>query len=221
MASARAKDILSPRLSLLMSAILLAALLIQAARTEAGGPSDPCASPTLTGTSTQDFAAGCIDEDGGSVKTESPATQSNPHWTKVTVPPGFPGGVTIEEHEEFPPEVDEVGAAGLAVDCDPSRGRYTCLISDIFTTQTTTRKKPMIFRFTVDKSTFPRGTRIGRIRIFHDEKRVPRCDDEDSVKIGYQLEQGQQSCHAKTVRLRNRDVRFVVLTTINGRWRFK
>ncbi len=211
-----ARRLLSPKLTLVLSIALLAGLLFSAAQTEAGEPS-VCPTPTTSSTPTQDSAAGCIDQNGGSVKTQPPATEENPHWTKVTVPPGFPGFVTIDESDERTFGGDEVSAQG-PVACVPS-SPYTCLVSDITTTQTTTRKKPMIFRFTLDKTVV--NVRLGRLRVEHDGRIIPRCDDEDSAKIGYELEQGQESCHAKTIRLRNRDVRLVVLSIVNGRWRFR
>lgn len=217
-----ARRLLSVKLTLVLSTALLAGLLVHVSFSAADVTPCPDPDPTITvsGTPvTQDQACGVVDEEGGTVKTDSPATSDNPHWTSVTIPPGFPGTVTISETDERFIGGDQVSAqGGSGPVCVPS-SPYTCLVSDITTQQTTTRKKPMIFRFTYDRSTIPAGKNIQRIRIFHNETRVPRCDDEDSVKIGYQLEQGQQFCHAKTVRLRNRDVRLVVLTVINGRWR--
>ncbi len=226
------RRLLSVKLTLLLSTALLAGLLVHVSFSAADVT--PCPDPTptspppiLTGVPVeQDHACGVVDEDGGSVKTDSPATQDNPHWTRVTIPPGFPGTVNILETEEFPEEGGGVEAAQVpAPVCDPTVGRYTCLSVDINTTQTTTRKKPMLFHFTFDKSTVPAGKRLSRIRVYHfpnpqsEPVRVPRCDDEDSAKIGYELEQGQQSCHAKTFRLANRDIRILVLSTINGRWK--
>jgi hypothetical protein len=211
--------LLSLKLTLVLSTALLAGLLVQVSFSQAG-KGDPCVGPSAPPpTSTDVFAAECIGEEGGSVKTQSPATEDNPHWTKVTVPPGFPGFVTIEEIDERDLGGDEVSAQGPSGPaCVPS-SPYTCLVSDITTTQTTTRRKPMIFQFIFDKSTIPPGKNIQRIRVYHDGVRIPRCDDERSTKIGYELEQGQESCHAKTFRQPNRDVRIVVLSIINGRWK--
>ncbi len=215
------RRLLSLKLTLVLSTALLAGLLAQVSFTAADVTSCPDSGPILTGVPVeQDHACGFVDEEGGSVKTDSPATEDNPHWTKVTIPPGFPGEVDILETEEFPEDGGGVEAAQVpAPVCDPAVGRYTCLSVDITTTQTTTRKKPMLFRFTFDKTTVPAGKRLGRIRVYHNGERVPRCDDEDSAKIGYELEQGQESCHAKTFRLANRDIRILVLSTINGRWK--
>ncbi|HEX2090103.1 MAG TPA: hypothetical protein VHI54_09310 [Actinomycetota bacterium] len=227
-----ARRLLSVKLTLVLSTTLLAGLLVHVSLSAADvTPCDtPTTPPTFSGpasaatTSTPDHACGVVDAEGGSVQTDPPATEDNPHWTKVTIPPGFPGTVDILETEEFvggDVAIAQVPAPG----CDPSAGRYTCLSVDITTTQTTTRKKPMLFRFTFDKSTVPAGKRLSRIRVYHfpnpqsEPVRVPRCDDEDSAKIGYELEQGQQSCHAKTTRLANRDIRILVLSTINGRWK--
>ncbi len=189
----------------------IAGLCLKGEPTAATPPEEPPPSE-----STEDHAVGFVGPEGGSVSTTGPATKDNPHTTKVTIPPGFPGTVTINETDERE-SVDDVSAA-QAPACIPSRP-YTCLVSDITTTQTTTRKKPMIFRFTLDKTVV--NVRLRRLRVEHDGRIIPRCDDEDSVKIGYQLEQGQESCHAKTVRVRNRDVRLLVLSIINGRWRFR
>lgn len=149
---------------------------------------------------TRDHAQGFVGPHGGTVETDGPATRDNPHWTRVRVPPGFPGLVKIDEGER--------------ATCDTDR-RYVCLFTDI-RSPTTTRTDPMRFLFTYDKSRFPAGTRIQRIRILHNGDPIPRCDLDPDER---ELEQGQRSCHAKTVRLENRDVRFVVLTRVNGRWR--
>ncbi len=211
--------LLSLKLTLVLSTALLAGLLVHVSFTAADVTPcpDPTPDPTITiggVTPTQDQACGVVDEEGGSVKTDSPATEENPHWTKVTVPPGFPGTVTIEEVDERLSK-DEVSGEGIALTCNPNQP-YTCLVSNI-TSPTTNRNHPMIFRFTYDKSTIPPGKNIQRIRIFHDGMRVPRCDVDPGEKP--ELEQGQDDCHVRTVRLANRDVRIVVLTIRDPSWR--
>jgi hypothetical protein len=207
--------LLSIKLTLVLSTALLAGLLVHVSFT-AAGEVDPCPTPTGSPTPSQDFAAGCIGEDGGSVQTQSPATEENPHWTKVKVPAGFPGFVTIEEFDESVGGKDDVSAAGGGgPTCVPS-SPYTCLVS-IIDSPTTNRAHPMVFTFTYDKSTIPPGKNIQRIRIFHDGVRVPRCDVDPGEKP--QLEQGQDDCHLRTVRLANRDVRIVVLTIRDPSWR--
>ena len=210
-----ARRLLSLKLTLVLSTALLAGLLIRVSFTEAEVvPCSPPSTITIFQTPTEDHACGVVDEEGGKVQTESPATSDNPHWTRVVIPPGFPGTVTIDETDERVVGRDVSAANGPT--CDPNRP-YTCLVSFIETTQTTNRRNPMVFRFTYDKSTIPAGTNLQRVRIYHDERRVPRCDvDPDE---GAELEQGQRSCHLTTKRLANRDVRIVVLSTINGSWR--
>jgi hypothetical protein len=215
-----ARRLLSLKLTLVLSTALLAGLLVHVSFTAADVT--PCPDPTITlddvgpagAPVEQDQACGIVDEEGGRVQTDSPATEENPHWTRVKVPPGFPGTVTIDEVDEN--VVDEVSAqGGSGPVCIPS-SPYTCLVS-IINSPTTNRNHPMIFTFTYDKSTIPPGKNIQRIRIFHDETRVPRCDVDPGEKP--ELEQGQQFCHLRTVRLANGDVRIVVLTIINPSWR--
>jgi hypothetical protein len=211
--------LLSIKLTLVLSTALLAGLLVHVSFTAADVT--PCPDPTITlaGTpppSNPDAACGVVDGDGGTVKTESPATEENPHWTSVKVPPGFPMTVSIEEHDERVISKGDVTVLGGGPVCVPS-SPYTCLVSNIVTSSPTNRRHPMILRFTYDKSTIPPGKNIQRIRMYHDGVRVPRCDVDRNEKP--ELEQGQQFCHLRTLRLPNRDVRLVVLSMVDPSWR--
>ena len=209
------RRLLSVKLTLVLSTALLAGLLVHVSPSSAHIVTcDSSIEVSVAETGPGDANCGFVDGDGGSLQTESPATSDNPHWTKVTIPRGFSGFIEIDERIQ-----DDTSVDITAVTCDPMSPHYSCLVVGIATTFSTTRTKPMVFRFTYDKSTIPAGKNIQRIRIFHNGQRVPRCDDEDDARIGFQLEQGQESCHAKTYRLSNRDVRIVVLTKVNGSWR--
>ena len=213
------RRLLSLKLTLVLSTALLAGLLVHVSFTAADVT--PCPDPTpsgpiLTGAPVeQDHACGVVDEGGGTVRTDPPATSDNPHWTKVKIPPGFPGTVTIDEVDERVISDGVSAQGGSGPSCVPS-APYTCLVS-IINSPTTNRAHPMVFTFTYDKSTIPRGKNIQRIRIFHDGVRVPRCDVDPNEKP--ELEQGQDDCHLRTVRLANRDVRIVVLTIRDPSWR--
>jgi hypothetical protein len=213
--------LLSLKLTLVLSTALLAGLLVHVSFTAADVTPcpDPTPDPTITVSGVpveQDHACGIVDEEGGRVQTDSPATEDNPHWTRVKIPAGFPGTVTIDEVDErFVGDDVSAAGGGGGPTCVPS-SPYTCLVSNI-TSPTTNRNNPMVFTFTYDKSTIPPGKNIQRIRMFHDGERVPFCDVDPGEKP--ELEQGQDYCHVRTVRLANRDVRLVILTIRDPSWR--
>ncbi len=230
-----ARRLLSPKLALILSAALLAGLLVRASFTTADvAPADhtPCPSPSTTTppgpvigiaqTADEDHACGVVGNDGGSIQTKSPATQGNPHWTRVTIPPGqgavFVDIKEIDETEDSEPlGVAEFSTPPLV--CDPDR-EYTCLVTLIDTVPPATTK-PMRFQFEYEEHMFPfepTNDRIRSIHMYHNEVRVPRCEDG-------KLPAGQQSCVLRKLVIKSdnesidEDVRFVILTTVNGSWR--
>jgi hypothetical protein len=219
------RRLLSPRIALVVSTALLAGLLAQISFTTADVTA--CPSPTSTDgfetteteTGDENHACGVVDNEGGSVQTEPPATPGNPHWTKVTIRPGE-GEVTVDilETDEAQDVALVRGEGPPTPECSPSSS-YVCLISQIETSKEPT-ERPMRFQFTYEEERFPfepTKKRIQPIQMYHEETPVPPCEDGE-------LEEGQLSCVLRKFVIdssnerADEDVVFIVLTIDNGRW---
>ena len=110
-----------------------------------------------------DMASGWITGVGGTVATNAakPPTKKDPMTTSVTVPPGFPGMVTITE--------------GPIIGCPAVR----CFGQEAeITAPTTTAEEPLRLVFSYHPGSLPPGTQLHEITMFHDGVAVDRCDDD-------------------------------------------
>lgn len=168
-----------------------------------GPPSDGPTPASLSqgpfsSTASQDHASeSCVD--GCRVSTGHDATPDNPLSTTVVVPPSFSGEVTIDE------------GPGTQADCPyPHSFGQTSTI----TAPTTTPEAPMRFIFIYDASVVPSGVRVDRLPLCHDGVKVPHCSGGNKNTAD-----PAPSCVESRRRLTNGDVKFLVLTAVNGRWR--
>jgi uncharacterized repeat protein (TIGR01451 family) len=141
-------------------------------------------------------ASGWVTAAGGTVATNSgkPPTKKDPMTTSVTVPPGFPGVVTITE--------------GPITTCPPS---FACFgqQADI-TAPTTSAEEPLRLVFSYHSSALLPGTQLHEIVMFHDGVLVERCTDTSGTA-------DPDPCISSVARVKG-SVQVVVLSSENGSW---
>lgn len=119
--------------------------------------------------------------------------------TTVIVPPAFSGEVTIDE------------GPGLPADCPYS---HSFGQTSTITSPTATQDNPMRYILLYDKSVVPKGVRVGTLPLCHNGVRVPQCNARNGGTAT-----PAPSCVEDRRRVSNGDVRYLVFTTMNGRWR--
>ncbi|MGQ0608035.1 MAG: nidogen-like domain-containing protein [Chloroflexota bacterium] len=143
-----------------------------------------------------DVATGFVSDEGGTVSTGAGKgpSKKDPMTTAVTVPPGFPGVVTIVE--------------GPITSCAPG---FTCFGQEAnITAPETTTDTPLELTFRFHESTVKTG-RLATIVMFHDNVLVPRCTGPAGV--------AQPDPCISSVSLVRGVVNVVVLSSENGTWR--
>ena len=146
--------------------------------------------------SNPNVATGFVSDDGGTVATGAGKgpTKKDPMTTAVTVPPGFPGVVTIVE--------------GPITSCAPG---FICFGQEAnITAPETTAGTPLRLTFNFHESTVKTG-KLSTIVMFHDNVLVPRCTGATGV--------AQPDPCISSVTLVKGSVRVVVLSSENGTWR--
>ena len=146
--------------------------------------------------SNPDVATGFVSDDGGTVATGAGKgpTKKDPMTTSVTVPPGYPGVVTIVE--------------GPITSCAPG---FTCFGQEAnITAPDTTAGTPLRLTFTFHESTVKTG-KLATIVMFHDNVLVPRCTGSAGV--------AQPDPCISSVKLVKGNVQVVVFSSENGTWR--
>ena len=111
-----------------------------------------------------DTASGWITAAGGTVATNAakPPTKKDPMTTAVTVPPGFPGLVTIAE--------GPITTCPASVVCFGQRAEITA--------PTTTASQPLRLGLLLPpQARLPPATQLDDITMFHDGVEVPRCNN--------------------------------------------
>jgi hypothetical protein len=144
-----------------------------------------------------DVAAGWVPATGATIATGAGTgpTKKDPMTTEVSVPPGFPGMVTIAEGP----------ITGCAVG-------YTCFGQQAeITAPTTTAETPLRLTFRFHSSTLPGGTQPGDVVMFHDDVLVQRCEDGSGTAE-------PDPCIASVARIKG-VMTVVVLSSENGLWR--
>ena len=143
-----------------------------------------------------DIASGWITAAGGTVATNAgkPPTKKDPMTTAVTVPPGFPGMVTIAE--------GPITTCPTGVVCFGQRAEITA--------PTTTASQPLRLAFSYHPGSLPPGTQLHEITMFHDGVEVPRCADGSGIA-------SPDPCISSVVRGKGA-VTVVVLSSENGSW---
>ena len=147
--------------------------------------------------SNPDVAAGWVPAAGGTVSTgaSKPPSKKDPMTTSVTVPPGFPGLVTIVE--------------GPITNCAAG---YRCFGQEAnITAPTTTAATPLRLTFLFHPSILPPSTQLREVVMFHDDVLVPRCTGAAGVA-------NPDPCISLVDRVKG-DIKIVVLSSENGSWR--
>lgn len=147
--------------------------------------------------SERDVAAGFVDDGGGTVATGAgqKATKQDPTTTAVTVPPGFPGVVTIVE--------------GPITTCPTG---FRCFGQEAFVTAPTTQAdEPLRLVFNFHPSSKPSMTKLKDIVMFHDNVLVPRCTQGGGVAV-------PDPCISSVKRAKGQ-LTIVVFSSTNGSWR--
>ena len=147
-------------------------------------------------TTNPDVASGWITAAGGTVATNAgkPPTKKDPMTTAVTVPPGFPGMVTIVE--------GPITTCPASVVCFGQQAEITA--------PTTTASQPLRLAFSYHPGSLPPGTQLHEITMFHDGIEVPRCADRSGMA-------SPDPCIFSVARGKGA-VTVVVLSSENGSW---
>jgi uncharacterized repeat protein (TIGR01451 family) len=144
-----------------------------------------------------DTASGWVTAAGGTVATNAgkPPTKQDPMTTSVTVPPGFPGVVSITE--------------GPITTCD---AEYVCFGQEaMITAPMTTASTPLRLVFSYHPGSLPPSTQLSEIVMFHDDVLVERCTGPTGIA-------SPDPCIASVARVKG-SVQVVVLSSENGSWR--
>jgi uncharacterized repeat protein (TIGR01451 family) len=144
-----------------------------------------------------DTASGWVPATGATVATgagQNP-TKKDPMTTAVTVPPGYPGLVTIVE--------GPITGCAAGYDCFGQEATITA--------PTTTAETPLVLTFRFHSSTLPGGTQPRDIVLFHDNVLVERCTDSTGIAE-------PDPCISSVSRIKG-VMTVVVLTSENGVWR--
>ena len=144
-----------------------------------------------------DVAAGWIPAAGGTVSTGAgkPPSKRDPMTTSVTVPPGFPGLVTIVE--------------GPITNCAPG---FRCFGQEAnITAPTTTAATPLRLTFLFHPSVLPPSTQLREVVMFHDDVLVGRCTGPAGVAQ-------PDPCISSVARVKG-DLQIIVFSSENGSWR--
>jgi uncharacterized repeat protein (TIGR01451 family) len=143
-----------------------------------------------------DTASGWITAAGGTVATNAgkPPTKKDQMTTAVTVPPGFPGMVTIAE--------GPITTCPTAVVCFGQQAEISA--------PTTTASQPLRLVFSYHPGSLPPGTQLGEITMFHDGVEVARCADSSGTA-------SPDPCIFSVARSKGA-VTVTVLSSENGSW---
>jgi hypothetical protein len=164
----------------------------------------PVTVSTTIAASSADHVAGFVPASGDTLTTDpgTGATASNPQVTTATIPATADG---------TPAALSESNAAGPSDGCAPSA---TCFgqISTITIEQTFSPGHPLRFEFLLDKSEIPKQTKLNTIPMSHDGVLVANCTGSLGVA-------SPDPCIVSRTKLATQDVRIVVLSSTNGRWR--
>jgi len=144
-----------------------------------------------------DEANGFVTDSGGTVATGGGAapTRTDTTTSAVTVPPGFPGVVSITE------------SAGTA--CAPPTVCFGQQ-ADI-TAPSTAAATPLRLRFVFDSSVIPKRAKLTELVLLHDGVLVGRCVATDGVA-------NPDPCVLSVKKVKG-DVEIIALSSSNGSWR--
>jgi uncharacterized repeat protein (TIGR01451 family) len=142
-------------------------------------------------------AAGWVPAAGGTVATGAgkPPSKQDSMTTSVTVPPGFPGVVTIAE--------------GPITNCAAG---FLCFGQEAnITAPTTTATTPLRLTFLYHPSALPPSTQLDEVVMFHDDVLVPRCTGPAGIAQ-------PDPCISSVSRVKG-NLQIIVLSSENGSWR--
>jgi hypothetical protein len=144
-----------------------------------------------------DTASGWITAAGGSVKTggDHGPSRRDPMTTQVTVPPGFPGLVTITE--------GPITSCPAGFECFGQQADITA--------PTTSATSPLRLTFRYHPSALPPSTQLREVVMFHDDELVLRCTGPAGIAA-------PDPCIESIARVMGA-IQIVVLSSDNGSWR--
>ncbi|MEO7296644.1 MAG: hypothetical protein ABIZ57_10915, partial [Candidatus Limnocylindria bacterium] len=149
--------------------------------------------------SNPNVATGFVSSEGGTVATGAGKwpTKTDPMTTAVTVPPGFPGVVTIVE--------------GPITSCASG---FVCFGQEAnIAAPSTTAEEPLKLTFRFHASAVKTG-KLASIVMFHDNVLVPRCTTDPSDAPAE-----PDACIASVTGFKSGNVQVVVFSSENGIWR--
>lgn len=164
----------------------------------------PVTVSTTVAAPSADHVAGFVPPAGDTLTTDpgTGATASNPQVTTATIPATADG---------TPAALSESNASGPSDGCGPSA---TCFgqVSTITIEQTFSPGLPLRFGFLLDKSEIPKQAKVNTIPMYHDGVLVANCTGSPGVA-------SPDPCVVSRTKLATQDVRIVILSSTNGRWR--